>query len=237
MPDHPEIYRSQAAQYDALVSREDYQGHILPALQKIVALEGLEVAEFGAGTGRLTRLLAPRVRFIHAFDISPHMLEEARITLTRSGRRNWRARVSDHRHVPLADASVDLAISGWSVCYLVVDHPDTWQAELAKALDEMRRVLRPGGTLILLETQGTAVEQPQPPPHLAGYFAYLEGHGFQKTWIRTDYRFESRQEAESLARFFFGDAMVDRITQNRDGIVLPECTGIWWIGKGTNHDN
>ncbi len=228
MPDHPEIYRSQAAQYDALVSREDYQNHILPALQQICPLDGLTVVEFGAGTGRLTRLLAPAVRFIHAFDISPHMLEVARKRMNTGGLKNWRTQVSDHRRIPLPDATGDVAISGWSVCYVVVDHPDTWQKEVAKALDEMRRVVRPGGAIILLETLGTGAERPEPPAHLTGYYAYLEGHGFQHTWIRTDYRFENRAEAETLARFFFGEAMLEEIYEEGKDVVLPECTGIWW---------
>lgn len=96
MPDHPEIYRSQAAQYDALVSREDYQRHILPALQQILPMDGLKVVESGAGTGRLTCLLAPVVQFIHAFDISPHMLEVASARLAGSGLKNWHTAVSDH---------------------------------------------------------------------------------------------------------------------------------------------
>jgi len=232
MPDHPEIYRSQAAQYDTLVSREDYQNHILPALRQILPLDGLEVVEFGAGTGRLTRLLAPVVRFIHAFDISPHMLEVAGARLEQNGQHNWRTQVSDHRRIPMAEGAGDLAISGWSVCYVVVDHPDTWQKEVAKALDEMRRVVRPGGALILLETLGTGVELPEPPAHLLAYYAYLEGHGFRRTWIRTDYRFESRDEAEELARFFFGEAIVEKIREDGQGVVLPECTGIWWRMKG-----
>ena len=46
MIDHEEIYRSEAERYDLLVSREDYQGHILPALREIRDLAGLEVAEW-----------------------------------------------------------------------------------------------------------------------------------------------------------------------------------------------
>jgi len=34
----------------------------------------LDVVEFGAGTGRITRLLAPEVQSIRAFDASEHML-------------------------------------------------------------------------------------------------------------------------------------------------------------------
>jgi hypothetical protein len=94
----------------------------------------------------------------------------------------------------------------------------------------MKRVLRPGGTVIILETLGTGCESPHPPSDaLAAYYALLEEeHGFSATWIRTDYRFASLSEAEDLTRFFFGDGLADRVA--REGLVtLPECTGIWWL--------
>lgn len=226
-PDHPEIYRSQAEQYEALVSREDYQGNILRAIQAILPVDGIDVVELGAGTGRLTCLLAPLVQSIRAFDISPHMLEVAREQLKKCGRNNWSTAVADHRRVDAADNSADLVISGWSVCYVVVDNPETWRAELGKVLAEMRRILRPGGMILLLETLGTGFEQPTPPAHLLEYYAWLEEQGFQRSWIRTDYRFESRQKAEELARFFFGEEMVAKVQPDAAGATLAECTGLW----------
>jgi ubiquinone/menaquinone biosynthesis C-methylase UbiE len=228
MPEHLEIYRSQASQYDLLVAREDYQHNILPALQQIVPFKGLTVVEFGAGTGRLTCLLAPLVSFIHAFDRSQAMLDVAAANLKKSGWQNGRMAVSDHRQIPITDALADVALSGWSVCYVVTGNPETWQAELSKVLDEMLRVTRPGGALILLETLGTGCEQPDPPAKLIPYYQYLEAHGFQHTWIRTDYQFESIAEAETLARFFYGESMLEKIQPNERGALLPECTGIWW---------
>lgn len=228
MPDHPEIYRSQAEQYEALVSHEDYQEHILPAIQAILPLKGLNIVEMGAGTGRLTCQFAPLARFIHALDISAHMLRVAIAKLHPSGLENWHAAVCDHRHLPIKDKSADLVISGWSLCYLFVDNPNTWQEELNQALIEIHRILRAGGTLILLETLGTGFEQPEPPAELLPYYAFLKAHGFQQTWIRTDYRFENFVQAQNLARFFFGDNMPEKIQTSARGVILPECTGIWW---------
>jgi ubiquinone/menaquinone biosynthesis C-methylase UbiE len=228
MPDHPEIYRSQAEGYEALVSREDYQGNLLPAIQKIISLKGITVVEFGAGTGRLTCQLAPLVKTIHAFDISQHMLDTAASKLTRSGLHNWHTSVADHRQVPVDDHIADVVISGWSVCYIVVDHPQTWCFEIDKVLCQMNRVLRQGGKIILIETLGTGFTQPTPPDHLVEYYAFLEECGFKRTWIRTDYRFETMEIAKSLTSFFFGDAMIERIIRDEKGITLPECTGIWW---------
>lgn len=227
MPDHSEIYRSQAEQYESLVSREDCQQNIFPALQQIIPFENLMVVEFGAGTGRLTCQLAPVVKFIHAFDISQHMLDVAATKLRQNGLQNWRTMVGDHRHISIEDGIADVVISGWSICYVVVDNPETWEGELSKVLGEMRRVVRPGGMIILLETLGTGCEYPQPPDNLRPYYAYLEAHDFQHTCIRTDYRFESLEEAETLTRFFFGEDMLEKIRASDQGIVLPECTGIW----------
>jgi ubiquinone/menaquinone biosynthesis C-methylase UbiE len=229
MPDHPEIYQNQAEQYDALISREDYQNNLFPALLKITAFNRRTVVELGAGTGRLTCQLVSVVDFIHAFDISQHMLDVAVSKLKMSGLMNWRVDVSDHRHIMEKNEAADVVISGWSVCYIVVDYPDTWQVELSNVLSEMRRVLRSEGSIILIETLGTGFESPEPPEHLISYYKFLEEHGFQRTWIRTDYRFESISEAERLTRFFFGESMLEKIQTDGQTVILPECTGIWTL--------
>ena len=227
MPDYKQIYDADAARYEQLVSREDNEQNIFRALDQIRPLAGLDVVEFGAGTGRLTCMLAPVVGSIQAFDASQHMLDVAVANLERSGLRNWRAAVADHRSVPVADGAADLAIAGWSICYTVVWYPDSWRDELRTALAEMRRVLRPGGTLIILETLGTGYTTPHPPEELSAYYAALAEAGFSSTWIRTDYRFASPDEAEELTRFFFGAELAERVAAERL-VVLPECTGIWW---------
>ena len=233
MTDYGTIYSSQAEQYERLISREDRHGNLKPVLAQLRGLGGLEVVELGAGTGRITRLLVPEVGCITAFDGSPHMLSVARRELSKSGRRNWHLGAADNRHLPLKSNSVDLAIAGWSLGHSVGWYPDTWRQEIGRALAEMRRVLRPGGTVILIETLGTNRATPQPPtPGLAEFFTWLEQENhFRRTWIRTDYAFASVQEADALTRFFFGEAMADDILAKGSPIV-PECTGIWWRTAG-----
>ncbi len=227
MPNPEEIYAREAGRYDHLVAREDYQHHLLPALQQITRLEGKDVVESGAGTGRVTCLLAPLVKSIRAFDASSHMLSLAKANLETSGLRNWSIQAADHRRLPVGDQSADMVISGWSVCYLVDEPSPDWKQEVAKALAEMRRVLRPGGVAILVETQGTGFETPHPPDHLVDYFHFLAERGFTSTWIRTDYRFASLAEAVELVQFFFGEALAGQVRQAGE-VILPECTGLWW---------
>jgi ubiquinone/menaquinone biosynthesis C-methylase UbiE len=228
MPDLQEIYDSHADQYEILVSREDYQGNIFPALNHIRPLEGLDVVDLGAGTGRLACMLAPVARSVWAFDVSQHMLDVAIAKLEQGGWTNWRADVADHRDLPLKDGVADVAVSGWSMCYAAIWCQGIWQDELGKALAEMKRALRSDGTIIILETLGTGYEAPNPPDELKPYFAHLKEQGFSSTWIRTDYQFRSLAEAEELSRFFFGDELAQKVVQN-NWVVLPECTGLWWL--------
>ncbi len=228
-PDHKAIYTDYAYEYERLVSRSDYQHNILRAINEIKSLDATNVIELGAGTGRLTCKLAPVVGSIRAFDVSRHMLDVAVSKLEKQGWHNWQVGVADNRHLPLDNRIADLAISGWSICYTVLWHEETWRYELHKALREMKRVLRPGGAIVLLESLGTGYATPRPPKSLGQYFEYLEQEeGFSSTWIRTDYQFESLEEAESLTRFFFGDDKVDKVI-TKSLAVLPEYTGIWWL--------
>jgi ubiquinone/menaquinone biosynthesis C-methylase UbiE len=137
--------------------------------------------------------------------------------------------VGDNRSLPVEDASADLSIEGWSFGHFTGWYPETWRDEIGKAVSEMKRVLRPGGTAIILETLGTGREAPQAPNEtLAAYYAWLEvEHDFSPAFIRTDYKFASLDEAEQLTRFFFGDDLAYQVVQN-NWVILPECTGIWW---------
>lgn len=227
MPTEKEIYKTEGAKYEALIAREDYQGNILRALREIVALNGLDVYDLGAGTGRLACLLAPHVRSVRAFDLSAEMLRVCREKLNSSGLTNWQVDVADHRKLPAADASADLVVSGWSVSYLAVWNPASWRSELDTWLAEMHRILRPGGQIVLFESLGTGNEMPVELEHLKDYYPWLIQAGFQKKVIRTDYEFASLEEACELSSFFFGDELGCRVMENQ-WKILPECTGVWW---------
>jgi ubiquinone/menaquinone biosynthesis C-methylase UbiE len=232
MTDAREIYQLHAERYDALVSREDHAGNLLKALRELVPFEGTDVVELGAGTGRITALLAPQVRSIQAFDREPAMLAVARRKLKQLGANNWQLELADNTHLPVPDASADLSIAGWSYGHQTVWHPGGWRAPNVAAVGEMRRVLRPGGTAIVIETLGTGHGEPfTPPPELGRYYALLtdELH-FEQTWIRTDYRFTSASEGEQLLRFFFGEDLANAFVA-AGSTSLEECTGLWWWRK------
>lgn len=222
------VYEREAVQYDRLVSCEDHQGSILRAIKRIVDLAGSTVVEFGAGSGRLTRLLAPFVERIHACDASPHMLDVARAGLDALGLTNVDLATADNKRLPAPDGQADVAIAGWSFGHCCDWFPHTWKDEVAAAVDEVARVLRPRGTAIILETLGTGSSVPQPPSErLARYYAWLEQEqGFSSLAIRTDYRFASVREAKELCGAFFGADFLRQVDVSSE--IVPECTGIWW---------
>jgi len=222
------IYQIEADRYEALVSREDYQGNVMKALKVIIKPDGLDIFDLGAGTGRLTLMLAPRAKSIRAFDLSDEMLRICRQRLEASGLSNWEVDVADHRQLLVEDNSADLVVSGWSVAYLAVWNPESWRDELNKWLGEMKRILRRDSYIVLFESLGTGNESPIKLEHLKEYYSWLDEAGFQNKWIRTDYKFASIEEADELSRFFFGDELGDKVREN-NWIILPECTGVWWL--------
>jgi ubiquinone/menaquinone biosynthesis C-methylase UbiE len=227
MPTEKEVYDSHADQYERLILREDCDNNLPQAINRIKNTKGLDIIELGAGTGRLTRFLAEDARSIAASDLSMHMLATARDVLQQQNTTNSAICVSDMRHTPYADHCADLIVAGWSFCYLAVWGEKKWKNELEAGLDEAKRLLRPGGVLILLENYGTGYETPNPPLHLDPYFQFLKESGFQETWIRTDYAFRSLEEALALSGFFFGEEMAAKVKKNQ-WTRLPECTGILW---------
>ncbi len=228
MPTEKEVYDSHADQYELLILREDYQNNIPEEIYKIKLIDGLDIVDLGAGTGRLTRFLANKAHSLAACDASHHMLTQAKAVISANASNIPILSVADMRFTPFISHSADMVIAGWSFCYLAVWGGEEWQREIDKGLAEAKRLLRAGGVMIVLENYGTGFESPNPPPHLNAYFDYLKQKGFSSTWFRTDYEFASFAEALELSGFFFGEDYARKVRENH-WTILPECTGLFWL--------
>lgn len=216
------IYDTRAQAYHRLVMAEDADGNLLPALEAAAPLAGRRVVEVGAGTGRLTALLARAGAQVQAFDRAAAMLEVAREYVP-----SVSFAVADARELPVPDASCDVVVSGWVYGHFRLWMPDGWREAIGAALDEAARVLVPGGHTVIIETLGTGAATPAPPsPALAEYYAFLEARGFVRRAIATDYRFDTPDEAAEVLGVFFGERMAQSIRANAWARV-PEWTGIW----------
>ncbi len=228
MPNRFEIYRHEPRTYDLLISREDYQGNITKTLAAIRDFHDLDIADIGAGTGRLSSILVSMARSLVLTDSSKPMLTVAEEKLVKLGFTNFRTHICDFIEIPAEDASLDAVVEGWALCSAAL-RSDSWEGILRDSLKEMERVLRKNGTIVLFETLGTGQEHPVPPNErfAALYDSLRQDHGFEQTSIRTDYAFTSLEEKERLLSFFFDQEMLDAGVKN-ESLIYPECTGVWW---------
>jgi ubiquinone/menaquinone biosynthesis C-methylase UbiE len=227
--DYARIYRDQAEDYDALVSAEDHAGNLWPAIRAIRDTAGKAVLEVGVGTGRLTRVLARDAAAVYGCDLAPARLRVAVAHLRRETGDKVHLFVADARAVPVARESVDLALAGWVIGHFVDWFENEWKDHADRSIAEMRRALRPGGVIILIESLGTGTTASIPPTSAhADYYRWLQrDRGFTLCPIRTDYRFASVADALRLTRVFFGEGMAAKVSQRavRD---VPECTAVLW---------
>ncbi len=132
-----------------------YARHVLPRLidlamrsrdvmaerEKLVPRAAGTVLEVGVGSGLNLPLYGPAVERLYGLDPSPELARMARRRL-RQIRFPVRLITGSAEAVPLPDGSMDTVVSTWTLCSI----PDP-----ARALAEIRRVLRPGGRFIFIE--------------------------------------------------------------------------------------
>jgi ubiquinone/menaquinone biosynthesis C-methylase UbiE len=102
------------------------------------------VLEVAIGTGRNLPCY-PEDAAVTGIELSPAMLAIARQRAADLGR-DADLREGDAEHLPFADASFDTVVCALSLC--TIPHP-------ARAIGEMKRVLVPGGRLLLLDHIGS----------------------------------------------------------------------------------
>jgi phosphatidylethanolamine/phosphatidyl-N-methylethanolamine N-methyltransferase len=125
--------------YDLLFDRVFYPGRVA-ALKLADIQPGDRVLEVGIGTG-LNLPLYPAHCRLTGIDLSEKMLEKAQEKIEELGRDNVTLKVMDAGAMDFGDGEFDRALA----TYVISAVPDP-----LGVLREMRRVVKPGGTIVLL---------------------------------------------------------------------------------------
>ncbi len=111
-----------------------YRGRLVPAA------EG-RVLEIGIGSGENLPLYGGRVREVVGLDPSASLIRMAQARM-RETKVPVRFVEASAEMIPLEDASFDTALMTWTLCSI---------PKAARAIAEIRRVLKPNGTLLFVE--------------------------------------------------------------------------------------
>lgn len=121
----------------AMTKRKD---QVLALLDEAASGRTLDVLDAGCGTGVVLEEVLRRGHRTTGIDISPAMVEEANRRLSPATSRPV-CGCGDIERMTFADASFDVALSLGVIMYLPTDDA---------ALEELRRVVRPGGAILLV---------------------------------------------------------------------------------------
>jgi ubiquinone/menaquinone biosynthesis C-methylase UbiE len=129
---------------DLTMRRKD----LAPYRARVIGAAKGRVLEIGAGSGLNLRLYGPRVSEVLALEPDPKLIGMARDN-AKDATRPVALVEASAEDIPLDSGSVDTVVTTWTLCTI----PDGVQA-----LREMRRVLKPGGSLLFIE-HGQSSEQ------------------------------------------------------------------------------
>jgi len=155
--DHVEKqFGSQASAY--LTSAVHAYGRDLQQLRaRLAECPGAQVLDLGCGAGHASFTAAEVVAQVTAYDLSAQMLEVVENAAREKGLTNVNTRQGYAEALPFADASFEVVISRYSAHH--------WH-DVGQALREVKRVLKPGGTVIVMDVMSP-------------------GHPMRNIWLQT----------------------------------------------------
>ncbi len=136
-------FSANAEHWSSLRSLHVDEASVEHAMHQLVGSQTIDtLVDLGTGTGRVLELFGRSARTLHGIDSSREMLAIARANLEKNGFRHAQLRQADIFALPLGDATADLVTVHQVLHFL--DEPQ-------RALLEARRILRPGGKLLIVD--------------------------------------------------------------------------------------
>jgi ubiquinone/menaquinone biosynthesis C-methylase UbiE len=214
MPDQRDLVRARftrtAEQFSSfsLSTRSAEAGRLVA----LAAPRGDELAlDLACGPGTFTRAFAPRVKFIHGLDITPALLARARAAAAKENLVNCVFECGDAYALPYAAAKFDLAACAYALHHM--ENP-------AAAMQELARVVRPGGRFALVDivvpdgcdpAAANAIERARDVSHCSTFFreelhALCGAAGFRVLSSEPSERLRSFNDWMQIAGWLPGDA-------------------------------
>jgi len=135
-------FRANAAHWNEVRSLHVDEAEVERALAGAFPDHVGDLLDIGTGTGRVLQLLADRIDRGVGIDASRDMLAVARSNLEADAVRHCHVRLGDMYHLPMKPDSFDAV-----VVHQVLHYAESPEAVIAEAA----RVLRPGGTLVVVD--------------------------------------------------------------------------------------
>jgi ubiquinone/menaquinone biosynthesis C-methylase UbiE len=186
--------------------------------------------DLGTGPGTIATVLAPHVGWLVGTDVSPEMLDLFETRTSGAG-----SVLADAHRLPFNEGSFTLVTCG-SVFHHLEDP--------ASAIDEVARVLRPGGRFLLIDMAGPEnlerreardeVERVRDPSHVhilapSQVHAFLEAAGFE---IKTEERQVEDKRDDDWARIAGADVEKVRQALRLREKVAAGFLALRWEGDG-----
>ena len=205
----PEVYEIENRAQDA-------GGAIWAALRGSCNWTNQDIVDIGCGTGFHLPMFAETARSV--VGVEPHKPLVVRAQHRVQSLANVRVVSGPAQRLPLPDASADLVHARTAYFFGPGCEP---------GLQEADRVLRPGGALAIVDLDGNAppygpwlrADEPRYQP--AAVDKFFSDNGFSLQRVTAEWRFERREDLESVLRIEFSEQVADRAIAATPGLSFP----------------
>ncbi|WP_201776140.1 class I SAM-dependent methyltransferase [Streptacidiphilus melanogenes] len=205
---NPELYEIENRAVDP-------KGLVLGALAEIAPWRGRSLVDLGCGSGFWLGCYADAAEVI---GVEP---DPGLVPLAAARDASARVLTGSAEHIPLPDASVDVVHARFAYF---------WPPRCEPGLQEVLRVLRPGGTLVVIDNDwqnGDFAELLRASAGSAAMGGGVRTHawwserGAERTEVLSEWAFDSRDDFAAVLRMEFPDGTADAWLEQH-----PEATGL-----------
>jgi ubiquinone/menaquinone biosynthesis C-methylase UbiE len=205
----------------------DPEHRIEAAMRALHDWSGRRVLDVGCGSGFHLPLFARDAASVVGVEPHSPLVELARERVAALGPAAAGVEVLEGaaQELPLADSSVDVAHARWAYFFGPGCEP---------GLDELARVLRPGGTAFVIDndasrsTFGGWFRRSLPHHDPVAVERFWTRQGWSRERIDTCWAFDSRETFESVVRIEFPPTIADGILAEHEGTGVDYAVNLWW---------
>lgn len=213
---HPETYEVENRAVDP-------DRRIEAAMREVSDWAGRDVLDLGCGSGFHLPRWAESARSVTGVEPHPGLAALARRRTSRLPR--VRVLQGTAQTLPLPDACMDVVQARWAYFFGPGCEP---------GLAELARVVRRGGVAFVIDndptrsTFGAWFRRGYPMVDAASVERFWSSHGWTRTPVDIEWRFERREDLEAVVGIEFAAETAAELLAGHEGLRVDYAVNLWW---------